>query len=175
MSVQYQPTFLSPKYVQRYSKFKQPGKGNLTDINGLELDLMKKIKSSPNLNENLVSSVNSHIEYLKKQQHAGVGSESELDISSKNDLKLKGGAKHLKLKKFNSAYSNLNIALNLIRSSNILGQFNYHQKCLQSKGCSFCLLRSCLCKINMQKGRNSVVPVEIEVQKLETSETAVKV
>ena len=69
LSVQYQPTFLSPKYVQRYSKFKQPGKGNPTDINGLELDLMKKIKSSPNLNENLVSSVNSHIEYLKKNNN----------------------------------------------------------------------------------------------------------
>ena len=96
---QYQPTFLSSKYVQRYSKVKQHETRNPTDINGLEIELMKKIRSSPNLNGNRMSNINSHIEYLEKQN---AGSKNDFDISSTNDLKLKGGAKNLKLKTFNS-------------------------------------------------------------------------
>ena len=122
LSEQYQPTFLSSKYVQRYTKVKQHETRNPCDINGLEIELMKKIRSSPNLNGNLRSNINSHIEYLEKQ-NAGLGSKNDFDISCTNDLKLKGGAKHLKLKTFNSDNIDVNIALNLFRSTNILGQF----------------------------------------------------
>ena len=141
LSTQYQPTFLLPNGVQRYPKNKQHGTRNPTDINGLEIELMKKIRSSPNLNENQMSNINSHIKYLE-QQNDGLGSKSEFNVLKTNDLKLKGGAKHMKLKTFNSVNTNLNIALNLLRSTNILGQFTNHQKCLQSENCCFCLLHS---------------------------------
>lgn len=75
LSTQYQPTFLSPNHVQRYPKYKQRGTKNPTNINSLEIELMKKIRSSPNLNENQMSNINSHIKYLE-QQNDGLGSKS---------------------------------------------------------------------------------------------------
>ena len=77
-----------------------------------------------------MSNIDSHIEYLEKQ-NAGLEIKNDFDISSINDLKLKGGAKHLKLKSFNSVNTptgastnpknfnlnkNLNMNLNLIET-----------------------------------------------------------
>ena len=125
---------------------------------------MKKIRANPNLGEGLLSNIDSHIEWLEKR-HVRIASKIEVNTCSTNDLKLKGGAKQLKIKTFNPTHA-LNLlrsthALNLLRSTHIFGQFMNHQKCLQSENCYICLLRSCMFKINAEKGRNSVIPVEI--------------
>ena len=172
---EYMPTWMSsPKEAKSHSRCKGPVKRNPIDINDLELSTMRKIKASPHLSGALLSNINSHIDYLEKR-HVGVESKSKDNVYCTNDLKLKGGAKPLKMKIFNSVHADLNTALNLLRSTNVLAQFMNHQKCLQSENCCFCLLRSCLFKINTQKGRNSIVPVEIEVQKLENCATPIAV
>ena len=104
---------------------------------------------------------------------------SDLKVSLPNGHqpeKLKGGAKNekkndLKTKQFTSKIEAYNNALNLIRSSKAIEQFNNHHKCSVANFCSFCLLRSLMYKINTSKGRQFIVPVEVECQHGLTSET----
>ena len=149
-SSEYTPTWMSAtKEAKCYPRYQGPFKRNPIDINALEISAMRKIKASPHLSGALMSNIDSHIEYLEKQG-VGVESNSKDSINCKNDLKLKGGAKLLKMKTFNSVNADLNTALNLLRSTNVFGQFMSHQKCLQSENCYFCLLRSCIYKINTE-------------------------
>ena len=80
--------------------------------------------------------------------------------------RLKGGARKekIKIKYFESKMEKFNIVLNLLRSSKSMDSFNKHKKCEPSLLCSFCLLRSLMLKINNPKGRQAVIPVEIECQ-----------
>lgn len=85
-----------------------------------------------------------------------------------NGLKLKGGAKTKgkedeKVKVFHSKESKLNTVLNLLRSSAIFQDFGYHKKCPVNSNCNFCLLRSAITKTKLQKGRCSIIPVEVEL------------
>ena len=46
----------------------------------------------------------------------------------------------------------------------MLASLNAHNKCPAKSFCSFCLLRSVIFKINIQKGRQSIKPSEVECQ-----------
>ena len=82
----------------------------------------------------------------------------------KSDLKLRGGGsrKQIPPKKIVSGVEEINCALNCLRSVRSIQMENNHEKCDVSKNCSICLLRSCLSKINTNKGRKTIVPVEVE-------------
>ena len=102
------------------------------------------------------------------------GSKQKLNYFKENCCKLddetkprlKGGAKkdEIKIKYFGSKEENFNILLNFLRSSRLINCFNKHRRCEPSLLCSFCLLRSLMHKINNPKGRQAVMPVEIECQ-----------
>ena len=83
-------------------------------------------------------------------------------------MKLKGGAgqskESFKVKQFVSKIEEYNAVLNLLRSSNLFEQFNSHNKCPVNNLCSFCLLRSLIYRVNSCKGRQTIVPVEVECQ-----------
>ena len=85
-------------------------------------------------------------------------------IFENKDKRLRGGAKFDKVKKFVSRTTELNIVLNSLRSSRIYEQFNNHKKCSLEDTCGFCLLRSSMYKINNKKGRQTIIPIELESQ-----------
>ena len=86
------------------------------------------------------------------------------DLSSDlSKLKLRGGGGQ-KVKKYISDTKNINLVLNSLRSSSVLASLNAHNKCPAKSFCSFCLLRSVIFKINIQKGRQSIKPSEVECQ-----------
>ena len=150
-STEYQPSWLvSSKQAKRYSRSK-PTIRNLVDINALEEEKLRMIKASPHLSEYQRKAVENMIKFI------------HMDEAECKALKLNGGANTIKL--FNSKNDILNNALHILRSSNFLSLFNYHVKCPVTEECNFCLLRSCLIKINQEKGRKKIQPVEIECQK----------
>ena len=149
---EYQPTWLvSPIQAKRYPGKKQNPTRNLVDINALELEKMHKIKASPHLSEYQKKEVENMIKCI------------QVDEAECRALKLNGGAKTFKL--FSSKNDILNKSLHTLRSSNFFSLFNNHAKCPVIEECKFCLLRSCLIKINQEKGRQKIQPVEIECQK----------
>ena len=84
-------------------------------------------------------------------------------------MKLKDGGRkekeELKVKKFISKTGEINVVLNLLRSSAMFESMNIkHEKCAVSQFCNFCLLRSSIYRINLQKGRQTLTPVELECQ-----------
>ena len=78
--------------------------------------------------------------------------------------RLRGGSKVEKIKKFVSKTNEYNTVLNSLRSSKIFEQFNFHEKCPIEDACGFCLLRSLIIKVNSKKGRETMIPVELESQ-----------
>ena len=93
------------------------------------------------------------------------------DLILENQVKrLRGGSKVEKMKKFASKTKEYNTVLNSLRSSKIFEQFNYHQKCPIEDACGFCLLRSVIFKVNSRKGRETMIPVELESQLGATSQ-----
>ena len=91
----------------------------------------------------------------------------DLDLENQS-TKLKGGAcqskENFKLKQFVSKVEEYNSVLNFVRSSKVFEQFNTHIKCPVKNLCSFCLLRSLIYRINSSKGRQTIVPVEVECE-----------
>merc|ERR1711888_570200 len=86
------------------------------------------------------------------------------DLSSDiSNLKLRGGGGQ-KVKKYISDTKNINLVLNSLRSSSMLASLNVHNICPVKSFCNFCLLRSAIFKINLQKGRQSIKPFEVECQ-----------
>merc|ERR1711888_135419 len=79
------------------------------------------------------------------------------------NLKLRGGGGQ-KVKKYISDTKNINLVLNSLRSSSMLVSLNVHNKCPANSFCNFCLLRSTIFKVNLQKGRHSIKPSEVECQ-----------
>ena len=59
-----------------------------------------------------------------------------------------------------------------MRSSSIFEPLNMHKKCplTSDKWCNFCLLRSPISKINSPKGKQEIIPVEVEVQPISNEE-----
>ena len=89
----------------------------------------------------------------------------ENSYSKKCNLKLKGGGtENLKVKRFTSESKAINTALNSFRSSSMLDSFGKHKKCPPGMFCNFCLLRSIILRINLPKGRQAIIPLEVECQ-----------
>ena len=89
----------------------------------------------------------------------------ENSYSKKCNLKLKGGGtENLKVKRFTSESKSINTALNSFRSSSMLDSFGKHKKCPPGMFCNFCLLRSIILRINLPKGRQAIMPLEVECQ-----------
>ena len=87
------------------------------------------------------------------------------NLEDTSKLKLKGGGgEHVKVKKYISDIKNINLVLNSFRSSSMLTSLNVHNKCPANSFCNLCLLRSSIFKINLQTGRQSIKPVEVECQ-----------
>jgi len=90
----------------------------------------------------------------------------QLTSDNSGTLKLRGGAQTPKKKEqpkeFSSTFEELNTALNVLRSSTSILCLNNHHKCRISEFCDFCLLRSLIIKINSPKGRQRIIPVEVE-------------
>ena len=87
----------------------------------------------------------------------------------RNLMKLKGGSRKekeaLNVKKFTSETEEINLVSNLLRSSSMFESLNEkHKKCAVSQFCNFCLLRSSIYRINLEKGRKAIKPVELECQ-----------
>ena len=93
----------------------------------------------------------------------------ENSYSKKCNLKLKGGGmENLKVKRFTSDSKEINTALNSLRSSSMLDSFSKHKKCPPNMFCQFCLLRSIIFRINLPKGRQAIMPLEVECQSIIT-------
>ena len=90
----------------------------------------------------------------------------QLTSDSSGTLKLRGGAQTPKKKdhpkEFSSTFEELNTALNVLRSSTSILCLKNHRKCRIGEFCDFCLLRSLIIKINSPKGRQRIIPVEVE-------------
>ena len=95
-----------------------------------------------------------------------------------NSMKLKGGGtEKFKLKTFKSTNLAINSVLNALRSSSMFEPLNMHKKCplTSDKWCNFCLLRSPISKINSPKGKQEIIPVEVEVQPISNEENLYQV
>ena len=68
----------------------------------------------------------------------------------------------MKVKKYISNTKDINLVLNSLRSSSMLASFTLHNKCPAKNFCKFCLLRSAIIKINLQKGKQLIKPLEVE-------------
>ena len=170
---QYTPTWLLPQQFGPKSIPKQFSSRQPNNINDLEIAQMNKIKDrSQNLSSEMRTSVNKHIGYLSSRYSDYESFQCCLK-ESPDVSKLKGGAKSVKPKTFKAKDNVLNSALNFLRSTQLLYIFDTHQKCSLSENCSFCFLRSCISKINQIKGRQSIIPIEVEAQNLSTSLSSV--
>ena len=160
---QYQPTWLSsPKQAKLYPRNKQSTSKKLVDINALEMETMKKIQLNPHLSEYQRVAVSNMINCIQKDD-AAAGNICVSSLSENKALKLNGGGKTIKI--FNSKNDNVNNSLHVLRSSKFFSLFKNHLKCPVTEECNFCLLRSCLLKINHEKGRNKIQPIEVECQR----------
>ena len=82
-------------------------------------------------------------------------------------LRLKDGAQTKQNKgpmTYESKNYCLNNVMNVLRNCSPLKLSKGHKKCEVSSYCSFCLLRSSIIKINNLKGRQSLIPTEVELQ-----------
>ena len=90
-------------------------------------------------------------------------------------MKLKGGAvpkslKDVKLKISNSKEEKNNTIVNLFRSSKSFYLSRSHNKCPVEKLCQFCMVRSVIGRMNEEKGRQKIIPVELEAIRYENTE-----
>ena len=90
-------------------------------------------------------------------------SKESYNLEDTSNLKLRGGGReNVKVKKYISNTKDINLVLNSLRSSSMLASFTLHNKCPAKNFCKFCLLRSAIIKINLQKGKQLIKPLEVE-------------
>ena len=133
-------------------------------VSGQKISFQQGLEESLNVQESNRKGIFKRQEETKQRLNYFEENCCKLDDETKP--RLKGGAKKekIKIKYFGSKEVKFNIILNLLRSSRLIDCFNKHNRCEPSLSCSFCLLRSLMNKINNPKGRQAVVPVEIECQ-----------
>ena len=85
-------------------------------------------------------------------------SKESYNLEDTSNLKLRGGVgENVKVKKYVSNTKDINLVLNSLRSSSMLASLTLHNKCPAKNFCKFCLLRSTIIKINLQKGKNLLI------------------